>query len=275
MSNFDFTNKVAIVTGSSRGIGKITVIQLLKKGVKVVINGRDPERLQKASEEISKLGFDVFAVQADIGNYKDCEKLINQTILKYGKIDILINNAGLAMEGSIENSPPETFEKVFNANILGQLFPTKAALPHIKKTKGSIIFNSSIAGFFGLPNFSAYSSSKMSLTAMAQSLKIELTGTGIHVGINYIGFAENESQKTFYNEKGKLEVMEVRENFKKMPIDKIADKIIKGIEKRKYKTIFSFTGKLLLFSQRFIPRIFEKLMLMTYKKQLKEKISTK
>ena len=62
----------------------------------------------------------------------------------------------------------------------------------------SIIFNSSIASFFGLPNFSAYSSSKMSLTAIAQSLKIELTGTGIHVGINYIGFAENESQKTFY-----------------------------------------------------------------------------
>jgi len=266
MSNLKLDNKVAIITGSSMGIGKAIAIALAKKNVKVVLNGRDPERLASAASELKSAGYDILAVQGDVGNYKDCEKLVEETIEKYGAINILVNNAGLAMEGTIENTSPEVFEKVFHTNILGVLFPTKAALSHLKKSKGSVVFTGSIAGFMGLPEYSAYSATKMSLTALVQSLKIELAGTGVHVGINYVGFAENDENKTFLNHDGKIQKMPVRKQFKRMPMQEIARIFVNGIEHRKYKQTLSLLGKLTYIMQRFFPALFEWAMIRKYMK---------
>lgn len=264
MSKSTLDNKVAIITGSSMGIGKAIAIALAKKNVKIVLNGRNPERLGKTATELRSLGYEILAVQADVGNYQECENLIEQTIEKYGAIDILVNNAGLAMEGTIANTSPEVFEKVFHTNILGVLFPTKAALSHLKKSRGSVVFTGSIAGFMGLPDYSAYSATKMSLTALVQSLKIELAGTGVHVGINYVGFAENDENKTFLNHEGKIEKMPIRKQFKRMPLDVVAAHFVNSIEHRKYRQTLSFLGKMTYFLQRFFPRIFEWLMIRKY-----------
>lgn len=257
MSKSKLEGKVAIITGSTMGIGKAVAIALANKGVKVVLNGRNPVRLEMTTQEMRSNGYEVLPVQGDVGNYKECENLIDQTIQKYGSIDILINNAGISMEGSIADSLPEVFEKVYHTNILGVLFPTKAALPHLIKSKGSVVFTGSIAGFMGLPNFSAYSASKMSLTGLVQSLKVELAGTGVHVGINYVGFAENDSNKTILNDRGKIEKMPVREDFKRMPLKKIASYFVRGIEKRSYKQTLTFLGKVINLTQRYSPGLFE------------------
>ena len=256
MNTSTLAGKVAIVTGSSMGIGKAVAIALAQKQVKVVLNGRNLEKLTHTAEELQTLGFDVFAIQGDVGIYEDCERLVEQTIAKYGALDILVNNAGLAMTGSIADAPAEAFQQVFHTNILGVLYPTKAAIPHLKKNKGSVVFSGSIAGFMGIPNYSAYSASKMSLTALVQSLKIELAGTGVHVGINYIGFAENDPKKTYLNEHGEVVAMPVRDQFKKMPVEEVAQYFVSGIEKRKYKQTLSLLGKLTGIMPRFFPRIF-------------------
>jgi short-subunit dehydrogenase len=271
MSSKKLAGKVAIITGSSMGIGKAIAIALAKKQVKVVLNGRNLERLENTAMELSALGYDVFAIQGDVGKYQDCENLVYQTLSKYGAIDILINNAGLAMEGSIADTSPMVFEQVFHTNIIGVLFPTKAALTYLKQTKGSIIFTGSIAGYMGLPNYSAYSSSKMALTALVQSLKIELTGTGVHVGINYVGFVKNDHEKMFLNQYGKLETMPEREQFKRMPLAEVAARFVKGIEKRRYKQTLSFLGKMTKLTQRYFPAVFEWLMIKKHADQAGKK----
>ena len=270
MRKSTLNGKVAIITGSSMGIGKAIAIALAKKKVKIVLNGRNEERLENAAEELRALGFDALAVQGDVGIYKDCEDLVAQTIQEYGTIDILVNNAGLAMEGSINKTLPEVFEKVFHTNILGVLFPTKAALQYLKQSKGSIVFTGSIAGYMGLPDYSAYSASKMALTALAQSLKIELAGTGVHVGINYVGFAENDENKTYLNYHGEIEKMPIRKQFKRMPLEEIAASFVQGIEYRKYKQTFSIIGRLTNILHRYFPALFEWIMIRNYLKQKKD-----
>lgn len=266
MGKVNLSDKVAIITGSSQGIGKAIALALAQKGVKVVLNGRNSDKLAKAKLELYELGYEVLAVKADVGNYSECEYLIEQTLDSYGQIDVLINNAGIAMEGSIANTSPEVFEKVFHTNIIGVLFPTKAALPYLKESKGSVVFTGSIAGYMGLPNYSAYSASKMSLTALVQSLKIELAGTGVHVGINYVGFAENDADKTYFNAKGELKLMPVRKQFKRMSLSVVAEYFVSGIEKRTYKQTLSSIGIFTRFLHQYFPALFEWAMI---KKHLK------
>ncbi len=268
MGKVSVSDKVAIITGSSQGIGKAIAIALAQKGVKVVLNGRNAEKLSKAKLELFELGYDVLVVQADVGKYSECENLIEQTIDAYGKLDILINNAGIAMEGSIANTSPEVFENVFHTNIIGVLFPTKAALSYLKQSKGSVVFTGSIAGYMGLPNYSAYSASKMSLTALVQSLKIELAGTGVHVGINYVGFAENDADKTYFDANGELQIMPVRKQFKRMPLATVAAYFVKGIEQRKYKQTLSGIGKITNIVQRYFPALFEWAMIKKHNKTI-------
>ena len=271
MKRYSVKGKVAIITGSSQGIGKAIAIALCAKGAKVVLNSRSLKPLQNAEAELKEMGFDVLAVQGDVSVYKDCERLVNETLTTFRQIDILVNNAGISSEGTIEDTSSEVFEKIFKVNLMGVLNPTKAAIAHIKKTKGSIVFTGSISGFIGLPNYSAYSSSKMALTSLVQSLKLELTGTGVHVGLNYVGFTENEKHKTFINAQGKQETMPVRKQFAKMPREVVAKHFVRGIEKRKYKQTLTFLGKLMGFVQRYFPRIFERAMSLAYRRQLKRK----
>ncbi len=266
MRKVNLLNKVAIITGSSQGIGKAIAIALAQKGVKVVLNGRNGEKLDKTKAELKELGYETLAISADVGKYNDCERLVAETISRYGQLDILINNAGIAMEGSIADTSPEVFETVFHTNIMGVLFPTKAALPHLKKSRGSVVFTGSIAGYIGLPNYSAYSASKMSLTALVQSLKIELAGTGVHVGINYVGFAENDKSKTYYDANGELKIMPVRKQFKRMPLEQVAAYFVKGIEQRKYKQTLSTIGKFTRIMQQYFPALFEWAMIKKHNK---------
>jgi short-subunit dehydrogenase len=260
-------DKVVIVTGSSQGIGKAVALLMAREGANVVINGRNPDKLQITGKEFLDQNLNFLPVQADVGDYAACERLIQETLNAYGRLDILVNNAGISMEGKIETTDPQVFAKVFHTNILGQLYPTKAALPYIKQNKGSIIFISSIAGLIGLPRYSAYSSSKMALTALVQSLRIETQTTGIHIGINYLGFVENDAAKTFYDEQGRLQPMPERRGFAKMTSERAAEKIVSNIIKKRKQVIFSPLGQVMAKTQQLFPRIFDKLMTRSYKKQ--------
>ena len=113
-----FSNKVAIITGSSGGIGKITAIELAKQGASIVINGRNSAKLELVKIELEEMNFDVLAIAADITSYEECERLMQETVKHFGKIDILVNNASLTMDDSFENLHPDIFTKVFLSNTL-------------------------------------------------------------------------------------------------------------------------------------------------------------
>ncbi|MCB0554539.1 MAG: SDR family oxidoreductase [Phaeodactylibacter sp.] len=259
--------KVAVITGSSMGIGKALAIEMAQRGARVVLNGRDKTRLDETHQMLLDNGYDVTAISGDVSNFNDCEKLIEHTLKSYGKIDYLINNAGLSAEGEIEKMQPDLFKKIIDVNYLGSIFPTKVALPYIKASKGSILFISSLAAIHGLPEYSAYCSSKMALTAVAESLKTELSGTGVHVGIAYLGFIQNDPNKKVYKANGELEVIPIREGVKVQPVKNTAHRLIKMIENRTYKLTFSTIGKLLLFLNRFTPMLLEQFFYYSYKKK--------
>lgn len=261
-----FENKVAIITGSRMGIGKYLAIKLGEMGAKLVINARNAEALNITKEELQQKGYEVIAVPGDVSDKEDCKKLIDETIKTFGKIDILINNAGLSGKGKLEDCDVKVFENLVNVNILGSVYTTKFALPYLKESQGSLILVSSLAGINGLPYFSAYSLSKMALTALGESLKLELHKTGVHVGIAYVGFTENDPDKQVYNDQGKLEVLPKRNNVKVRSVDKTVTSIIKQIQKRKFKDIHSGLGKINYFFSKFCPKIIEFVLLKSMKK---------
>ena len=258
-------DKVAIITGSSIGIGRTLAFEMAKRGAKIVLNARNPERLEKTHKALQEADFEAIAVAGDVSNMEDCQKLIDSTIQAFGQIDVLVNNAGISMEGTVEELDAEVFKKVMNVNYLGSVYPTKAALPFLRKTKGSVMFTGSLAGMRGLPKYSVYSSSKMALTALAESLRIELDRSGVHVGIAYVGFTQNDPEKTIFDKNGKIIAQPKRDFIKAEPPENVALRIIEMIENRTFKQYFTTLGKLNAFMNRFFPSIVEGVLKRNYK----------
>lgn len=262
----ELKGKVAIITGSSQGIGKATAIELCKQGVSVVLNGRTLSKLRKTELELLNQGFDVIAIRGDITSLTDCQALIDGAIKVYGKLDILINNGSLTMNESFESLDPELFSEIYNSNSMGAVYPTKAALPYLKKTKGSIIFISSLAGLHSMPSASGYSMGKMALTALWQSLRIELSSTGIHFGICYVSFTQNETQKRMVTADGTLIPVPKRPKFILQSREKVSRKIVQMTRYRRPKIILSVFGKVISIAFRYAPRIVLRLIIVSQKK---------
>ncbi len=263
-------NKVIIITGSSIGIGRTMAYEMCKQGAKVVLNARNAERLDRTYQEMKKVGNEVTAIAGDVSKMADCQKIIDHAIEIFGQLDGIVNNAGISMEGSVEDLDSEVFRKLMEVNILGSIYPTKAALPYLKKTQGSVIFIGSAAGIRGIPNHAAYSTSKMALTALAESLKIELKESKVHVGLAYVGFTENDPEKTIYDKDGKIIPQPSRDFIKAESPEKVAKRIINMIHKRKFKEVFTTLGKLNAFMNRFFPFVVEPILSRNYYKNKKE-----
>ena len=250
-----FKDKVVVVTGSVQGIGKRTAEMLAERGAKVVINSRTQAKVDTTVEEFTQKGFDVLGLTGDISDYNFCEELTQQTVARFGRVDYLINNAGLAAKGSLSDSTANVFEKMYAVNVLGSLYPTMALLPEIKKTKGGILFISSMAGIIGLPSYAAYSGTKRSIVSLAESIKNELVDDEVYVGVNYPGFTENDAKKEILSPSGEANVMEKREDVKVEPLDKTVNKIIRQIEKRKFRSYSSYKGRALQTMYRLFPTL--------------------
>jgi short-subunit dehydrogenase len=194
-------------------------------------------------------------LQGDITSMADCEYLVEETIKTYGQLDFLVNNGSSTMNESFENIEPATFQNVFCSNSIGAVLPTMAALPYLKQSKGSVLFISSLAGLHGMPSASAYSAGKMALTAFWQSLKIELSHTGIHFGICYLGFTENDAEKRMLTADGTLVPVPSRLAYLTKSQKQVAQLIAKSIHYRKSRRVISFIGKVTALLFRFCPRL--------------------
>jgi|SRR5688572_1818564 len=235
------------------GIGKAIALELCKQGANVVLNGRNQERLEKTLQEFLAKGYPVTAIQGDVTKIADCEALIKKALDTFGQVDILVTNAGVSMRERFENLQHEIFAQVIHSNINGSAFPALSALPHLKKTKGSVIFISSAAGMIGLPTASAYSAGKMALTALAQSIKIEMASSGVHIGIVHVGFTQNDIEKRVLNATGELVPVASRPAYLQQTQEQVAKAVLSAIRKRKFKVVLTLVGKINAFFVRFFP----------------------
>lgn len=261
-----FQDKVAIITGSSQGIGKATAIALATLGAKIVLNGRNAERLDKAVNDLKAKGAQVIGVVGDVADVDQAQNLIDKTLEKFGQLDILVNNAGVSMRGDFSELKPDVFNQVFNTNVIGVTNLTIPAMKHLKANKGSLVFISSLAGIRGLPGLSAYCSSKMALRAIAESIRIEEADSGLHVGLIQVGITEIEFAKQTVGADGKLQTISDRSKFKVMSMDSVAQAVVKNIKKRKFVTTLSGIGKVNAIMQSVMPGVVEKVLIRSIEK---------
>jgi len=168
-------NKVAIVTGASSGIGEATARKLAKLGVKVAVAARRKNKLDILVSEIEAAGGIAMAVEADVTDKVACEQLVTHVENTWGKIDILINNAGVMLLGPVQNAPLEEWERMINLNVLGLLYMTHAALPIMKKQRsGDIVNVSSVAGRTTRQGSAVYNLTKWGVCAFTDALRQEL-----------------------------------------------------------------------------------------------------
>lgn len=247
-------NKIVFVTGSSKGIGKALAIELLKVGSEVVLNGRDEQGLEQTRKELSESGKKVMALPGDVTDSENFKSNIHKIIETYGRLDVLVLNAGVSTYGEIEDVEDKALHTVMNVNTMAPYSCSRIALPYLKETKGSLIFISSLAALHGLPKTSLYCMSKMALTALAQSLRIDLKKTGVHIGIIYAGFIKNDPEKTTVLGNGEVIPINSRPGWMTHSKVDTARMIIRNIRRRKFKTIHTPIGKLFNYIFRHFPR---------------------
>ena len=263
-------NKVVIITGGSSGIGKALALNLGGCGAKIVISGRDEKKLLEAHQELSDLGIDCLAVVSDVSNASDVETLINETVTKYGQIDILINNAGITMRGLLIDTAPSVLQKVMDVNYMGTVYATKAALPHLLKTKGVIVGITSIAGYHGLPVRSGYSASKFAMNGFLEAVRTELRHTGVHVLLAAPGFVRSNIRVAALDTAGQVAGESVRDENNMMTPETCAEIIVNAIRKRKRSVVMTLMGNLIVFFNRWWPSLVDRAV---YSQLAKEKNS--
>lgn len=174
--------KVAIITGGTRGIGLATARTFLENGAKVIIFGSREESVQKALDSLKQSGFEADGYWPNLSNYDEIKNTIDEIAKKYGKIDILINNAGISTKGPIEDAPEGEFEKIMELNVNAMFRAIKAVVPIMKKQGEGVILNtSSMVSIYGQPSGVAYPASKFAVNGITKSLARELAPFGIRV----------------------------------------------------------------------------------------------
>jgi len=182
----DIKNKVVIVTGASSGIGEATARQFGKEGARLVLAARRVDRLELLAQEIHALhsGAETLVVQADLSKLEDIQSLIKQTLDKFGRIDVLINNAGFGRLDWLENlDPVKDIQAQFDVNVLGVIQTTRQVLPiMIRQRSGHIINMGSMAGLVATPTYTVYAASKHAVHGFSEALRREVKPWGIDVG---------------------------------------------------------------------------------------------
>lgn len=250
MSSF-FQNKIIAITGASSGIGQALATLLLNQGAQVAICGRQESKLLELQKQLSNDR--LLVVQADVSKEEDCEKFISKTIEEFKGLDILINNAGISMRAMFEDMSLDVIRQCMDINFWGTVYTTKFALPYIKKSKGSIIGISSIAGYKGLPCRTGYSSSKFAMQGFLESLRIELLHSGVNVLWVSPGFVASNIRNTALNASGEKQSETPLDEKKLMSAEECAFRILQAIEKKKRTLVMTTQGKLTVWMNKFFP----------------------
>lgn len=181
IKQFDLTGKAAIVTGGSKGLGHAMAAGLASAGADVLLTSRNIDEAQATADEIARdFGRRAVAFHADVTSQEDTERMVAKALDEFGKIDILIANAGVNLRGPIDELSPEEFRQVMDTNVYGVWLSCRAAIPHMKQAGyGRIILMGSTLGVVGLADRTPYASSKGAVVQMARTLGLELAKTGI------------------------------------------------------------------------------------------------
>ena len=248
-----FKGKVVLVTGGNKGIGRETARVFGQLGARLFICGREVESLSLVKDSFEREGIVVTSVQTDVRDPEACARLIDTIKAEAGRLDVVVNNAGMSMRGSLEETSVEVVRAMMEINFLGAAYITHFAIPLLKASKGSVVFISSLSALHGLPAIAPYGASKSALRALSESLRAELYHDQVHVGLVHVGFTQNDPGKVGYGKDG--EPILIRRPHNSNTQMQVAEKIVYCVRKRRPELVLTSLGKLAGFAYRFFPRL--------------------
>jgi len=260
-------DKVVIITGGSSGIGRALAFEFGVNGSSILITGRKEEDLAATVKDLREKGVKAYYLRADVTLPEDNKRMAEEAVKLFGRIDVLINNAGISMRAIFEEVDPAVIKKVMDINFYGVVYATKYCLQEIIQNRGSIVGISSIAGFRGLPARTGYSASKFALNGFLESLRTELLHQGVHVLTACPGFTASNIRKRSLMQDGSSQGESPRKEDKMMTAEECAAHIYKATIKRKRTLVLTLQGKFIVFLNKWIPSLADKLVYNALRKE--------
>jgi short-subunit dehydrogenase len=253
-------DNVVAITGASKGIGAELARQLAAKGAKLVLAARNAKELEAVAEECRKLGAAVVTVKADVAEERDCQAIVAGAVLAYGRLDTLVNNAGMSMWARFEDiRDVSVLERIMRVNYMGAVYCTRHALPYLRESRGRIVGISSLAGRTGVPTRTGYAASKHAMTGFFDSLRIELDGSGVTVTMVYPGFVSTGIRENATGPDGQpIMVSPVREG-EVMTVEDCARRIVRAMERREREVVMTARGRMGLWLKLFAPGLVDRI----------------
>lgn len=249
-----FADRAVVITGASDGIGAELARQIAGHAAWLALAARRPHELDVVAQECLARGGRAIVVPTDVTDPVQCEHLMARTLEAYGKIDVLVNNAGVGAHFAFE--PPldlTAFDRVMRVNYLGSVYCTYHALASLRKSKGHIVAISSLAGKTGVPQRTAYSASKFAMQGFFDSLRIELAGTGVDVSVMFPGFVDSGFRTRALGNDGAPRSTASRGGASAMAADECARQIIAAMVARKRELVMMPKWKLMAMLKIFFP----------------------
>lgn len=246
-----FNHKTVLITGATSGIGKALAQNLLAQGAQVAVCARSEQKLQQLHIELNNTN--LITIKADVSVEEDCKRFVNLAFQTFGRIDILINNAGISMRALFSEVDLNVLRQSMDINFWGTVYCSKYALPHITSSEGSIVGISSIAGYKGLPCRTGYSASKFAMQGFLESLRIEMLYKNVNVLWISPGFVASNIRNTALNAEGQAQSETPLNESNLMSAEECAARILKAIQNRKRTVLMSLQGKLTVWMNKFFP----------------------
>ena len=246
---------VVWITGASSGIGKAMALEWARLGYKVALSSRRKELLDKVANEIRDSGGEALVIPCDIMEETAIENAVQQVIENWGRLDVVVANAGFGVFGSIDKLTAKDWSRQLQGNVTGLALTVKYALPHLKKNNGRIGLVGSVGAYLPNPNVGAYGASKAAVNSVGQTLQVELMSTGVSCTTMHPGFVISEIARIDNDGVWHPERTDPRPSNLMWATDKAAKVMVKTILKRKRNYIFTGHGKAFVWLQRWIPRL--------------------
>jgi short-subunit dehydrogenase len=267
--------RVVVLTGASDGIGAEMARQLAASEgsqLSLVLAARNKEMLEQVAARCAALGAQVLVVPTDVSDQIQCEALIATATARYGRIDVLVNNAGKSAQALFEDVENLTwYEDLMRINFWGAVWCTHAALPHLKASRGTIVAVSSLAGLVGVPGRTAYGATKFAMTGFFESLRAELKPSGVAVTTAYPGVVATKIRYRGFNARGHQAGKSGLKEEGAMSVEECARLIIAGMNARKREIVMTAKGKIGRFLKLLAPGLLEKMALNALSDDVKPK----
>src|SRR5262245_53252638 len=247
-------NKVVLLTGASSGIGEATALRLAGHGCQLTLASRNREALDKVREQCVGRGGRALVAATDVADPDQCRRAVEQTVAEFGRLDILICCAGLSMRAYFDGSDLSAMERVMRVNFFGTLYLTHFALPHVKRTKGSLVAVSSMAGKRATPAYALYGASKFAIHGFYEALHIELKHDGVHAGVVAPAFVDTPLRLRALGADGQPTTERPPDQFRVWPVEMCVDCIVDVIVKRKREALLPWFARPLLILDQILDR---------------------